>query len=576
MASLVIDGHTDTSITAHAAGLQFLWGVDNNYSQFYITVSGGSGAGSSAPVNPPSVGTSSSTPSVTKFSLAPNTTYTVSGIVTHSGTNTTVGTTTVTTDGPPNGMGTVSGSAASGGTPPSTITFTWSNPGRATSYNLSGNITTQTGYSSTSYTTTSLGAGTWTLNVTPVNSYGSGGTGSKSVTLATPPPPAPTLSGNTSLVSGNPQANLSWTTSSGATSYKVYRSVGSGWVFQGQPSGTTFTDTTIFANTTYQYSVTAVNSGGEGASSNTVVLTYTPVPLPTGTPTVTYVQSDVLGYTLSWSGVTGASSYEVTAQGTGGEFLKGTVSSSPFALHLDNYATTYTIRVKPKNSEGSYGNTGSTTITTTETTPPVATITITPHSTDVLVAWSIVDNPGPGDGGASGFHHMVVNISAPGGGSTYNVGQINTASGSFAFTSDGLGNPILPSTLYRFYFQVYDNQFNLAIVDRTTTTAAPTRPSNFAWTTAKVSGQPFNLTASEWTALANAVRAFRAYKSVAPYSFSNTGFTGIVFTAIHFNEMRSAIAGMSPPTSAPASVAALSPITALQLNRLRDSLNSIV
>jgi fibronectin type III domain protein len=68
---------------------------------------------------------------------------------------------------------------------------------------------------------------------------------------------------------GSAQVSLSWTASSGATSYNVKRSTtsGSGYVTISSPTATNYTDTGVTNDTTYYYVVTAVNSSGESGNS---------------------------------------------------------------------------------------------------------------------------------------------------------------------------------------------------------------------------------------------------------------------------------------------------------------------
>jgi parallel beta-helix repeat protein len=68
---------------------------------------------------------------------------------------------------------------------------------------------------------------------------------------------------------GNAQVSLSWTASSGATSYHVKRSTtsGSGYMQVGAPTAASFTDTGVSNGTEYFYVVSAVNSAGESANS---------------------------------------------------------------------------------------------------------------------------------------------------------------------------------------------------------------------------------------------------------------------------------------------------------------------
>src|SRR5207244_5153571 len=86
---------------------------------------------------------------------------------------------------------------------------------------------------------------TWTYNV-------SGST----------PPAVPT---NVTATAGNGQVTLSWSASSGATSYNVKRSTTSGGPYTtvASPTTTSYTDTGLTNGTTYYYVVTAVNTGGE-------------------------------------------------------------------------------------------------------------------------------------------------------------------------------------------------------------------------------------------------------------------------------------------------------------------------
>jgi hypothetical protein len=105
---------------------------------------------------------------------------------------------------------------------------------------------------------------------------GSGGGG------GTQPPTAPT---GLQATAGDTQVSLSWTASSGATSYNVKRSTtsGSGYSIISSPTAANYTDTGLTNGTTYYYVVSAVNSGGESANSAEV----NAKPSATVTPDVT-------------------------------------------------------------------------------------------------------------------------------------------------------------------------------------------------------------------------------------------------------------------------------------------------
>lgn len=78
-----------------------------------------------------------------------------------------------------------------------------------------------------------------------------------------------TVPGAPTGLSGTPSSSsvsLSWSAASGATSYSVYRNGSK----VGSPTGTSYTDSGLSANTTYTYQVSASNSAGEGPKSGSI------------------------------------------------------------------------------------------------------------------------------------------------------------------------------------------------------------------------------------------------------------------------------------------------------------------
>jgi beta-lactamase superfamily II metal-dependent hydrolase len=94
------------------------------------------------------------------------------------------------------------------------------------------------------------------------------------------PPAAPT---GLTATAGNAQVSLSWTASTGATSYNVKRATATGGPYTVVASGvtaTTYTNTGLTNGTTYFYVVSAVNGAGESPNSSEASATPTAPPDP--------------------------------------------------------------------------------------------------------------------------------------------------------------------------------------------------------------------------------------------------------------------------------------------------------
>lgn len=135
----------------------------------------------------------------------------------------------------------------------------------------SGGPYTQVGSSSTtSFSDTGLACNTTYFYVvrafTSCESANSSQASATTATCTCTPPPVPT--GLTATANGQTAANLSWSASTGATSYNVLRSTTSGGPYTqiGTSTTTTFADSGLTCNTTYFYVVQASN--GTCASGN--------------------------------------------------------------------------------------------------------------------------------------------------------------------------------------------------------------------------------------------------------------------------------------------------------------------
>ena len=204
-----------------------------------------------------------------------------------------------------------------------------------------------------------LAAGTYYLRV-----YGSAAY-TYTITL-TPPgpvvPAAPTglTASKSTYIDG---VHLSWTASSGATGYNVFRNssnttTGATQVNASSVATTTYIDTTAVAGTTYYYFIVATNTAGTSSYSSSdygVCAAYAAPAAPTGVSgTTTYTD----GVHLSWSATTLANGYQVwrnTSNSTTGA-TKLTTTDITTTTYDDTSATagtTYYYFIVADNAAGS-------------------------------------------------------------------------------------------------------------------------------------------------------------------------------------------------------------------------------
>jgi fibronectin type 3 domain-containing protein len=156
------------------------------------------------------------------------------------------------------------------------VSLTWAASATATSYNVKRSTTTGGPYTkissptATNFTDTNLANGTTYFYV--VSAVNATGESANSVQAsATPVAPTQSPAAPTGLIAagGNAQVSLSWTASSGATSYPLKRSTTTGGPYTqiSAPATTSFTDTGLTNGTTYFYVVSALNAVGESANS---------------------------------------------------------------------------------------------------------------------------------------------------------------------------------------------------------------------------------------------------------------------------------------------------------------------
>jgi hypothetical protein len=199
------------------------------------------------------------------------------------------------------------------------IAIGWSAAATATRYELEqdvngGGFANIFNGNALSYSYTTGGTGTYTYRVRACNDVGCSGYGPSGSSVVTfPPTDAPAISGPGSSTNGC--YTINWSGVAGATSYNMQEQTNGGaWVGIGN-DGSGALGICGKGDGTYSYQVQACNAGGCGSFSAVTTVTVAVIPaVPTGMH-VQILSPPYKGrYTLTWSGVGGASRYEVKLQ----------------------------------------------------------------------------------------------------------------------------------------------------------------------------------------------------------------------------------------------------------------------
>jgi fibronectin type 3 domain-containing protein len=156
------------------------------------------------------------------------------------------------------------------------VDLSWTGSTSALTYNVyrgttsggEGSTPYRTGLTSTSFTDAAVSNGaTYFYQVTSVGNYGESAKSNEASATIVPSAPS-----NLRAAAGTNSIVLSWTGSSGATSYNLYRGTSSGGETKYKSSivGTSYTDTGVSGGVVYYYRAAAVNSSGENGKSNEV------------------------------------------------------------------------------------------------------------------------------------------------------------------------------------------------------------------------------------------------------------------------------------------------------------------
>jgi fibronectin type 3 domain-containing protein len=249
-----------------------------------------------------------------------------------------------------------------------------SSPNLALSAMTKLNATPQAG---TSFADSGLSAATtYYYLVVASNAVGSSAT-STAVSANTSPPAAPT--GLSATNAGSGSINLNWTAASGATDYDVYRSTSANQALASMTKLTAtpitalaYSNTGLPAATLYYYKVVAINGAGSTASSEVSSASSAPAS-PTG---VTATATGTTTISVTWSVVTGASTYDVYRSGTAGQAIasmsKITTTPTAGTTWSDSgltASTPYYYKVVANNVAGSSSASNEATATTSTPAP---------------------------------------------------------------------------------------------------------------------------------------------------------------------------------------------------------------
>lgn len=282
-------------------------------------------------------------------------------------------------------------------------TVSWTGVSGATSYTLQeqvngGGWTTVQSSGGGVWGATGHGNGTYGYHVQACNAGGCGPWSGTVNVVVLLPPPAPGSIMVPATSSGS--IGVSWAASSTATSYTLQQSLnGGGWstVYSG---GATSTTLGAGATGSYTYQVQACNGGGcSGWKGSSAVAVTIP---PASAPTLTVPGNSTTGsYTVSWTGVSGATSYTLQEQVNGGGWttLQSNSATSIGISGKGNGTYGYHVQACNVGGCGPWSSTASATVLHVPTTPGGLYATSTqyydpdlkpPTYYDLLATWTAV------------------------------------------------------------------------------------------------------------------------------------------------------------------------------------------
>jgi fibronectin type 3 domain-containing protein len=238
-----------------------------------------------------------------------------------------------------------------------------------------------------SFTDTNLVNGTTYSYVVLASNVGGESPPSAPATATPVAPPAPPE--GLAATPGDGQVHLAWSASPGAVGYHVKRatSVEGPYAPIAATGDLSWIDATVANGTTFFYTASAVNAGGESADSAPAeAMPVAPPPAPERFE----VRPGDAQVTLSWAPAERAARYLVRrATNPAGPFAEiGAPPQPAFVDRAVTNGTTYFYRVEAENAGGASPRTAPVQATPVEPPPVPAGFTATPGNAQVTLAWS--------------------------------------------------------------------------------------------------------------------------------------------------------------------------------------------
>ncbi|HUC86818.1 MAG TPA: fibronectin type III domain-containing protein, partial [Candidatus Saccharimonadales bacterium] len=338
--------------------------------------------------------------------------------------------------------------------------------------------------STVSYTDATVSADTaYSYQVTALDAAGNQSAKSTSVSVTTPkaadhtPPSIPTGLHSTATTINS--ISLAWNAStdntggSGVAGYHLYRN----GTLVASPTGTTYTNTGLAADTSYSYSVSAYDHAANGSQASAAVSVKTKAVTPPSTPTgLTATAANSAQVNLKWNASTdnvSIVSYKIYRDGSTTALATITAPTSSTVTYQDaavSANTTYSYQVAAVNALGTEGTKSASASVTTPKAPdktppsvPTGLKSTAQTTTTISLAWNpSTDNTG--GSGLAGYH-------------VYRNNTLIASPASNAYVDVNL----TPGTAYTYKVSAYDKAANgsaasAAITVKTKALAAPTAP----------------------------------------------------------------------------------------------------